>query len=108
MDIRNNCEEFEHLENCTVITGYLIIVLLPSNGTCDYSPYRFPKLREITDFLLLYEVKYLTSIKDMFPNLTVIRGLKLFVNYALGITRMDDLQTVRCAPDVQESRLINL
>uniref|UniRef100_T1PIF3 receptor protein-tyrosine kinase n=1 Tax=Musca domestica TaxID=7370 RepID=T1PIF3_MUSDO len=94
MDIRNQCENFAHLENCTVITGYLIIVLLPANKSCDYSKYRFPKLREITHFLIMYEVKNLTSIRDMFPNLTVIRGLKLLLNYALGISAMDSLQTL--------------
>ncbi|XP_073823954.1 insulin receptor [Musca autumnalis] len=94
MDIRNYCENFDYLENCTVITGSLLIVLLPSNGTCDYSQYRYPKLREITDYLLINKVKNLVTIRDMFPNLTVIRGLKLFLNYALGITEMDSLEEV--------------
>ncbi|XP_013109368.2 insulin-like peptide receptor [Stomoxys calcitrans] len=94
MDIRNHCSNFEHLNNCTVITGYLIIVLLPSNETCDYSKYRFPKLREITDFLLIYDVKNLTTLEYMFPNLTVIRGSQLFLNYALGVTQMNELATL--------------
>ncbi|XP_075149459.1 insulin-like peptide receptor [Haematobia irritans] len=94
MDIRNHCSNLEHLSNCTVITGYLIIVLLPSNEICDYSKYSFPKLREITDYLLIYEVKNLTSLEHMFPSLTVIRGSQLFLNYALGITQMNELATL--------------
>ncbi|XP_061400497.1 insulin receptor [Musca vetustissima] len=94
MDIRNECENLAHLENCTVITGYMIIVLLSTNDTCDYSQYSFPKLREVTDFVLFSKVTNLTSFRDMFPNLTVIRGRKVFLNYALGISSMDSLERV--------------
>lgn len=98
LDIRNECQNFAKLRNCSVITGYLIIVLLPlqnSGESCDLEHYRFPLLREITDFLIFYEVRNMTSLRKMFPNLTVIRGQQLFLNYALGITYMNDLQTVR-------------
>lgn len=97
LDIRNECRNFLKLSNCTVITGYLIIVLLPlqkSGESCDLEHYSFPLLREITDFLLFHEVRNVTSLRGMFPNLTVIRGQQLFLNYALGITYMNELQSV--------------
>ncbi|XP_030561888.1 insulin-like peptide receptor [Drosophila novamexicana] len=91
IDIRNNCSNMSLLDNCTVVTGYVMITLLPSQN-CNYSVYSFPKLREITDFMIFTEVRNLTGIRHMFPNLTVIRGRRLFLNYALGVTSMPDLQ----------------
>uniref|UniRef100_A0A1A9W0N7 receptor protein-tyrosine kinase n=1 Tax=Glossina brevipalpis TaxID=37001 RepID=A0A1A9W0N7_9MUSC len=96
IDIRNHCDSFKQLENCTVITGYLLIVLLPrmnqrNHEVCNFSKYQFPLLREITDFLIFHEVRNITTITDMFPKLTVIRGQRLFLNYALGVTSMRDL-----------------
>ncbi|KAI9578818.1 insulin-like peptide receptor [Glossina fuscipes] len=99
IDIRNHCDSFQQLENCTVITGYMLIVLLPRvnqgiHEVCNFSKYQFPLLREITDFLIFHEVRNITTITDMFPNLTVIRGQRLFLNYALGVTSMKDLYTL--------------
>uniref|UniRef100_A0A1B0A007 receptor protein-tyrosine kinase n=1 Tax=Glossina pallidipes TaxID=7398 RepID=A0A1B0A007_GLOPL len=99
IDIRNHCDSFQQLENCTVITGYMLIVLLPrvnprAHEVCNFSKYQFPLLREITDFLIFHEVRNITTITDMFPNLTVIRGQRLFLNYALGVTSMKDLNTL--------------
>ncbi|EDW12286.1 insulin receptor-related protein [Drosophila mojavensis] len=91
IDIRNECSKMKLLDNCTVVIGYVMITLLPSHN-CNFTAYSFPKLREITDFMIFTEVKDLTNIRDMFPNLTVIRGRKLFLNYALGISSMPDLE----------------
>lgn len=93
IDIRNECSKMKLLDNCTVVIGYVMITLLPSHN-CNFTAYSFPKLREITDFMIFTEVKDLTNIRDMFPNLTVIRGRKLFLNYALGISSMPDLELV--------------
>lgn len=95
LDLRNNCDDFYKLINCTVITGFLNIAQLPRNESdCDFSDYQFENLREITDFLIITEVRYMTSIKTMFPNLAVIRGQQLFLNYALVITSNTDLEKV--------------
>lgn len=45
----------------------------------------FPDLVEITDFLLVYHVEGLTSLAQLFPNLAVIRGMKLLERYSLVI-----------------------
>ena len=37
----------------------------------------FPELREVTDFVLLYNTKHMTTLSTLFPNLTVIRGNRL-------------------------------
>lgn len=90
IDIRNDFQQLKRLENCTVIEGYLHILLI-SKGD-DYRSYRFPKLTVITEYLLLFRVAGLESIGDLFPNLTVIRGWKLFYNYALVVFEMTHLK----------------
>ncbi|XP_045427956.1 insulin-like growth factor 1 receptor isoform X2 [Pipistrellus kuhlii] len=90
IDIRNDFRQLKRLENCTVIEGYLHILLI-SKGD-DYRSYRFPKLTVITEYLLLFRVAGLESIGDLFPNLTVIRGWKLFYNYALVVFEMASLK----------------
>ncbi|XP_036211560.1 insulin-like growth factor 1 receptor isoform X1 [Myotis myotis] len=92
IDIRNDFQQLKRLENCTVIEGYLHILLI-SKGD-DYRSYRFPKLTVITEYLLLFRVAGLESIGDLFPNLTVIRGWKLFYNYALVIFEMTNLKDI--------------
>ncbi|XP_034473481.1 insulin receptor-like [Drosophila innubila] len=92
LDIRTECKKMHLLDNCTAITGSLMITLFPKSPECNFSLYSFPKLREITGFVIFTEVLGLRSIRNMFPNLTVIRGRQLFLNYALGVTTMDDLE----------------
>ncbi|GFO40985.1 tyrosine-protein kinase receptor [Plakobranchus ocellatus] len=92
LDIRNDIRNLQKLENCTVIEGYLRIALIERVKDEEYEPYRFPKLREITDHLVLYRVYGLNSLRDMFPNLAVIRGRVLFTNYALVAYEMIDLE----------------
>ncbi|KAL0618651.1 Insulin-like growth factor 1 receptor [Plecturocebus cupreus] len=92
IDIRNDFHQLKRLENCTVIEGYLHILLISKAE--DYRSYRFPKLTVITEYLLLFRVVGLESLGDLFPNLTVIRGWKLFYNYALVIFEMTSLKDI--------------
>ena len=54
----------------------------------------FPKLTEITDYLLLYRVHGLKTLRNLFPNLAVIRGQRLFYNYALVLYEMMDMEDI--------------
>jgi len=94
IDIRNECNQMHLLDNCTVVTGYLMITLIASDQHCNFSDYSFPLLTEITEFMIFTEVRGLVNITEMFPHLTVIRGRRLFLNYALGVTNMYDLEEV--------------
>ena len=38
----------------------------------------FPLLREVTDYIMLYETAGIISMAKLFPNLSVIRGNHLF------------------------------
>ena len=37
----------------------------------------FPELREVTDYVALYQTKAITTLSTLFPNLAVIRGNEL-------------------------------
>lgn len=93
-DIRNSVDNFEKLRNCTVIEGFLQIVLIDRGESEAYTKLHFPKLREITDYLFLYRVANLSTLANIFPNLSVIRGAKLFHNYALVIYQLLQLQEI--------------
>lgn len=54
--------------------------------------YEFPKLIEITEFLLIYRVNGIKTFIKMFPNLRLIRGNTLFINYALVVFELLHLQ----------------
>lgn len=97
VDIRNDISEFRKLENCTVVEGYLQISLMgdkTKNLAPEFRALSFPKLRMITDYLLLFRVNGLDSLSTLFPNLTIIRGRNLFFNYALVIYEMTSLKDV--------------
>lgn len=98
IDIRNEIREFKRLENCTVVEGYLQILLI-SDKTSHlnqelFRSLSFPKLTVITDYLLLFRVSGLDSLSTLFPNLSVIRGRNLFYNYALVIFEMTSLKDI--------------
>ncbi|KAJ8348292.1 hypothetical protein SKAU_G00268810, partial [Synaphobranchus kaupii] len=91
-DIRNNVTNMRTLENCTVIEGHLKILLIFKAKPEDFRDWSFPRLVVITDYLLLFRVYGLESLRDLFPNLTVIRGNNLFFNYALVLFEMLQLK----------------
>ncbi|XP_034445106.1 insulin-like growth factor 1a receptor [Hippoglossus hippoglossus] len=98
IDIRNDISEFKRLENCTVVEGYLQILLINDKTNNihpeAFSSLSFPKLTVITDYLLLFRVSGLDSLSMLFPNLSVIRGRQLFYNYALVIYEMTSLKDI--------------
>ncbi|KAK2917886.1 hypothetical protein Q8A73_004632 [Channa argus] len=97
-DIRNEISQFKRLENCTVVEGYLRILLInDKTNHIHQEAFRslsFPKLTVITDHLLLFRVSGLDSLSMLFPNLSVIRGRNLFYNYALVIYEMTSLKDI--------------
>jgi len=94
MDIRNSVSTLSRLRNCTVIEGHLHVVLTDRGREADLANVSFPRLREITDYLLLYRVSGLQSLATLFPNLSVIRGQLLLYNYALVVFEMPDMRNI--------------
>uniref|UniRef100_A0A8C0QJZ4 Tyrosine-protein kinase receptor n=1 Tax=Chelonoidis abingdonii TaxID=106734 RepID=A0A8C0QJZ4_CHEAB len=94
MDIRNDVSQLKKLENCTIIEGNLQILLMFTTAAEDFCGLSFPRLIMITEYLLLFRVYGLESLRDLFPNLSVIRGTNLFFNYALVIFEMPHLRDI--------------
>ncbi|XP_055296266.1 insulin-like receptor [Sitodiplosis mosellana] len=95
VDVRNDPSELElKLRNCTAIIGSISIVLIETFNHTDFNDYKFPELKEITGYLLLFRVFGLKSLRNLFPNLTVIRGERLISHYALIIYEMTDLTEI--------------
>ncbi|KAK2579468.1 hypothetical protein KPH14_010782 [Odynerus spinipes] len=94
IDIRNNVSQFTRLEGCRVVEGFVQILLIDHANDSAYANLTFPDLIEITEYLVLYRVNGLRSVGRLFPNLTVIRGHSLFINYALVAFEMTDLQEI--------------
>lgn len=94
MDVRNNLESLEKLKGCRVIEGHLQILLIDNPMKQSFENYTYPLLTEITDFFLLFRVRGLRSLGNMFPNLAVIRGHSLLSNYALVIFEVFDLEEI--------------
>jgi len=92
LDVRNNVRALQRLSGCRVVEGFVRVVLIDRANKSDYDKFTFPELHEITDYLLVYRVTGLTSLGRLFPNLTVIRGNSLFVDYALVVYEMFDLK----------------
>lgn len=93
LDIRNEVASLKVLNNCTVVHGFLQIVLM-DNPDNDFKGLSFPELREITGFLMLFRVFGLTTLGDLFPNLVIIRGATLFADYGLILYGLPDLQQI--------------
>lgn len=88
-----NDEDVRYLQNCSVVEGYVRLMKFSVNDADDFN-ISFPNLREITDYLMVYQVSVVESLGDMFPNLSVIRGNTLFDKYALIIFENFDLRTI--------------
>lgn len=93
IDIRNSVQDMNVLRNCTVVHGFLQIVLM-DNKNNDFTNVSFPELREITGFLMVFRIFGLIDLGPLFPNLTIIRGGTLFTDYSLIIYDLPDLQKV--------------
>lgn len=94
MDLRNDVKFLDSLYGCRIIEGFLRIVLIENNDSSAFDNITFPKLREITGYLLLYRVSNLKSIGNMFPNLEIIHGHTLFTDYSFMVYEMQNLQEV--------------
>lgn len=94
MDIRNSPDHLIKLKGCRVIEGFLQILLIEPNpnDASVYDKWSFPELVEVTEYVLLYRVQGLKTLRKLFPNLAVIRGeADGFYSYSLVIFEMMDL-----------------
>lgn len=90
VDIRYEKINFDQLKNCRVVLNGLKI----SDISDDLSDLQFPKLTEITGYLMINNVRKLKTLKNLFPNLAVIRGNILIDDSAMLLTNNANLENV--------------
>ncbi|XP_033096998.1 insulin-like peptide receptor [Anneissia japonica] len=94
IDARNHISNLAEFTNCTVVEGSVQIVLMDNNKEDEVDQYSLPNLIEVTDYVLLYRVTKLKTLRKLFPNLAVIGGANLLYHYSLIIFEMFDLEEV--------------
>lgn len=90
-DIRYDSKHLKLLENCKVIFGYLRISDMNFESE-DFE--KFPELIQVSDYVLIDNVKNLTSLSNLFPNLTTIEGEVTYRGSSLVITANQNLTSV--------------
>ncbi|XP_063395481.1 insulin receptor-like [Cydia fagiglandana] len=90
MDIRNNPESMQKLKGCRIIEGQLSIVLM-EHVSPKYYNMTFPELYEVTGYILIYRMQHVGNLGDLFPNLSVVRGLQLYKDYSVVIFDNENL-----------------
>lgn len=92
------CYGCSDLQNCTTFHGGIQIQELSgspqSNPNSLMKQMHFPKLTEITGHLIVSLLRFTVDLKDVFPNLAVIRGGKLFLDYSLVIYMNEGLRRI--------------
>ncbi|KAI8129375.1 hypothetical protein FF38_13017 [Lucilia cuprina] len=87
-------KDFNKLQNCTVITGYVRIVQMQFTPQA-LEHVKASNIEEISEYLLVYRVEGLDSLERLFPKLVVIRGVELLYDqYALIILENRDLKNI--------------
>ncbi|KAH0812020.1 hypothetical protein GEV33_010769 [Tenebrio molitor] len=97
LDIRNHPGRWRSCATVPLSWATFHVVLIDNvTNSSVYEKYSFPQLTEIADHLLVFRLAWLPSLGDLFPNLRVIRGNQLFLNFAIVVYRMPHLQEVCC------------
>uniref|UniRef100_A0A182TM38 receptor protein-tyrosine kinase n=1 Tax=Anopheles melas TaxID=34690 RepID=A0A182TM38_9DIPT len=91
VDIRNDLRRLKQIENCTVINGFLQMVLIERVPSEEFEKYSCKHLREVTGYMLFFRVINLVTLRRLFPQLAVIRGQQLIGNYALVFYYMENM-----------------
>ena len=91
---KEKCHGCKSLENCTTYEGSIQIQIVRRASQEVMNQLRFPKLTEITGHLLVSLVYSQRSLKEIFPNLGVIRGREVFLDYSLVIYENDGLKEI--------------
>lgn len=54
VDVRNSVTQLNSLKGCTVVEGFVQILLIDNADESQFENYTFPNLIEITGYLALY------------------------------------------------------
>ncbi|CAG2110936.1 unnamed protein product [Medioppia subpectinata] len=90
--LMNTGNDFQALANCSRVTGFVAIMKMNAAGGPPLDTVSLPKLIEISDYLLIYDIAHVRHLTNWFPNLSAIRGRKLFYGYALVIYHLPSVR----------------
>ncbi|CAG4978004.1 unnamed protein product [Parnassius apollo] len=82
------------LRGCRVIEGHLSIVVIEHPSPSAFDNMSFPELREVTGYIKIYRLMGVRNLGDLFPNLSVVRGMQLFKDYAIVVFDCEDLESL--------------
>lgn len=96
MHLEYYTSRLEKLNGCQIIDGSLTIAWMKDDrqNQVKSNNLSFPELREIRGFLKIHQFDNLLSLKELLPNLAVIRGQNLHQKFALKITENKDLEEI--------------
>ncbi|XP_065081203.1 insulin-like receptor isoform X2 [Ochlerotatus camptorhynchus] len=94
VDVRNSPAHLDRLKDCVVVEGFVHILLIDKYVDSSFENYSFPLLTEITEYLLLFRVNGLKTLRRLFPNLAVIRGDVLVGDYAMVIYELMHIEEI--------------
>lgn len=92
--VKDTCSGCKELQNCTTYDGSVQIQIVRQAEERVMKQLRFPRLTEITGHLLISLVYGQRNLKDIFPNLAVIRGREMFLDYSLVIYENKGLEEI--------------
>lgn len=94
VDVRNSPAHLDRLKDCVVVEGFVHILLIDKYLDSSFDNYTFPLLTEITEYLLLFRVNGLRTLRRLFPNLSVIRGDVLVGDYAMVVYELMHIEEI--------------
>ncbi|KAK6028704.1 receptor L domain protein, partial [Ostertagia ostertagi] len=77
--------------NCSVVEGSMVLSLIQNANVTEADFPMFQHLREITGSLLIFQVRKLSTLSRIFPNLRIIGGQNLIQHFSLIIYQNEDL-----------------
>lgn len=92
--VKDTCSGCKELQNCTTYDGSVQIQIVRQAEERVMKQLRFPRLTEITGHLLISLIYGQRNLKDIFPNLAVIRGREMFLDYSLVIYENKGLEEI--------------
>ncbi|XP_068626888.1 insulin receptor-like isoform X2 [Battus philenor] len=94
IDIRSHPEQMQKLRGCRVIEGHLSIVVIEHPSPNAFDNMTFPELREVTGYITIYRLMGVRNLGNLFPNLSVVRGMQLFKDYAIVVFDCENLESL--------------
>ncbi|CAH2050646.1 unnamed protein product, partial [Iphiclides podalirius] len=82
------------LRGCRVIEGHLSIVVIEHPSPKAFKNMSFPELREVTGYIKIYRLMGVINLGALFPNLSVVRGMQLFKDYAIVVFDCENLEAL--------------